>query len=98
MCISDPGSSRPGIDVEILLISIPCARPTVVAHFTELVNRLVVSIEVVFAQLDPVSHHMTGLILVLRRTETLLAVVPRSVSAGIKDVIGFDHESRHRLD
>src|SRR4029077_8351437 len=98
MCVADPVSSRPGTDVEILLVSITCAGPPVVAHFAELVDRLVPSVKVAFAHLGPASDHVASLIRMLRCTETLVPVVPRDVPVGIEDVVGLDHESRHRLD
>src|SRR6185295_2344420 len=71
MCVADPASSRPGIDVEILLVSIACAKgPTGGAHFAELVDRLVPSIKVAFTHLDPASDHVASLIRMFRCTET----------------------------
>src|SRR5262245_25269726 len=98
MGIADPCPGRPGIDVEILLIAIACVGTTVVTHLTELPDRLVVSIKVAFAHLNPLSNHVTGLIRVLRCTETLKPVVPRVVPVGVEDIVGLDHESRHRFD
>ena len=99
MRIPDPVSGRPSADVEVLLVSIACAKgPTGVAHLAELVERFAYRVEVPLPHLDPASDVMTGLVRVPRRAETLALVVKGVVSVGVEEVVGFDDESRHRLD
>ena len=99
MRVADPVSGRPGIDREILLVPLPrqCG-VIVVTHLAELVDRFVARVEVAHTHLNPVSDVMAGLVRVLRRAETLAPVVRRVVPVGVEEVVGFDDESRHRLD
>ncbi len=101
MCVADPGSGRPGTDVEVLRVAVPvlrCVRTPHIAHLAELIDRFVDRVEVALAHLDPASDIMPGLVRVLRRAETLEPVVHRVVPVGVEEVVGLDNKSRHRLD
>ena len=74
MRVADPVSCRPGINVQVLLLTIAVLNgidATRATHGSELVGGLVDEVKVPFPHLYAVTDHVATLIRVLRGSQTL---------------------------